>query len=202
MKKAILGIKQDMTQVYDEESKKVIPCTILVAVDCVIAGVKTEEKDGYTAVVLGLGRKNKSTKSEAGKFSALGYTPRYVKEVRVDSLEGYEIGQKVDYSDIEVGTKVTAQGVTKGKGFQGVVKRYGFAGGPKTHGQSDRWRAPGSIGTMTGNVVKGKKMPGRMGGDTHTANTEIVKVDVENGLVVVKGSVSGARNGLLLVVTR
>lgn len=202
MKKAILGIKQDMTQIYDEESKAVIPCTILVASDCVVAGVKTKEKDGYTAVVLGLGRKNKATKSEVGKFSVLGYTPRYVKEVRVDSTEGYEIGQKIDYSDIEIGTKVTAQGITKGKGFQGVVKRYGFAGGPKTHGQSDRWRALGSIGTMTGNVYKGRKMPGRMGNDTLTVNTEVVKVDTKNGLVVVKGSVPGARNGLLLVVIR
>ena len=95
MKKAILGIKQDMTQLYDEESKRVIPCTILQTPNCVIAGVKTEEKDGYTAIVLGLGRTNKATKSETGKFSALGYTPRYVKEVRVDLVEGVEVGYAV-----------------------------------------------------------------------------------------------------------
>lgn len=201
MMKTILGIKQDMTQIFDEESKAALPCTVIKVSNCVVAGLKTVEKDGYNAVVLGLGRKHNYTKSEQGKFSKLGYVPAHTREYRVDSLEGLEVGQKVDPSVMDLGLAVEVKGVSKGKGFQGVVKRHHFSGGPRTHGQSDRVRAPGSIGMRTtpGRVFKGKRMAGRMGGDMTLMNSKVLKADNENGLLVIKGSVPGGRNSILLI---
>jgi large subunit ribosomal protein L3 len=202
--KTILGTKQEMTQVFDEESKNVIPCTIIKSADCIIADLKTIEKDGYNAVVLGIGRKNNKTKSEIGKFSKLGYVPNLLKEVRVDSVEGYEVGSKVLPSSLELGDEIVIQGVSKGKGFQGVVKRWHFKGGPKTHGQSDRQRAPGSIGQRStpGRVYAGKKMPGRMGNDTVTLNSVVIRTDDKEGLISLKGSVPGGRNSIILIRTK
>lgn len=204
MVNVILGTKQEMTQLFDDEKKEVLPCTIIKAADCVLAGVKTEEKDGYTALVLGLGRKTKPTQPEKGKFKELGYVPRYLKEIRVNSLDGFKIGQTILPDSIKAGEKIKITGISKGKGFQGVVKRWGFAGGPKTHGQSDRWRAPGSIaaGTTPGRVWKGKKMPGRMGNQKVSLNSEIIKVDLENKLIVIKGAVPGGRHSILLITKK
>lgn len=204
MLNAILGTKQDMTQLFDKEEKKILPCTIIKTSDCIVAGLKTLEKDGYSAVVLGLGRKRKPTKPEEMKYKELGYVPRFLKEVRVESLDDLTIGRKVLPDTIKGGEKVKITGVSKGKGFQGVVKRWGFKGGPKTHGQSDRWRAPGSIGagTTPGRVWKGKKMPGRMGGQTISLNSEVVKADLENKLIAVKGAVPGGRHSLLLIIRK
>lgn len=190
-----------MTQIFDEESKKAVVCTVVKSVDCIVAGLKTKEVDGYNAVVFGLGRKHNTTKPEQGKFSTLGYVPMYLKEVRLDSLEGYEVGQKVSPSILESGNSIEVLGTSKGKGFQGVVKRWHFHGGARTHGQSDRMRAPGSIGARTtpGRVWKGKKMSGRMGNDTIIVKSKIVNTDDKNGYVVVKGSIPGARNSILLI---
>jgi len=201
MIKGFLAKKQYMTQLFDEETREVIPCTILDLDGCVVAGFKTEEKDGYTAVMLGIGKKRKPTKPEIGKFKSLGYVPSKIREFRVNSTEGYEIGKKLDLSDLESGTAIKVRGISKGKGFAGVVKRWNFAGGPKTHGQSDRHRAPGSIGagTTPGRVLKGKKMAGRMGNEKVMMKSKIVLVDMENGYIVVKGSVPGARNSLQIV---
>lgn len=201
--KAILGIKQDMTQIFDDESKKVVVCTAIKTASCVIAGFKTEN-DGYNSIVLGFGRKKNPTKPEIGKFQALGYVPMYLKEIRVDSIDGYKIRQPIKPSDFEQGSDIEIRGISKGKGFQGVVKRWHFHGGPKTHGQSDRQRAPGSIGMRTtpGRVFKGKKMPGRMGGDTVKINSTIVGNNDNDGYILVKGSVPGARTSILLISSK
>lgn len=204
MVNAILGTKQDMTQLFDEEKKEVLPCSIIKTSDCIIAGVRTLEKDGYSAVILGLGRKNKPTRPEKMKYKELGYVPGFLKEVRVKSTDGIEIGKTVLPDTIGPGEKIKITGISKGKGFQGVVKRWGFAGGPKTHGQSDRWRAPGSIGagTTPGRVWKGKKMPGRMGNESVSLNSEVIKVDSKNGILAVKGSIPGGRHSLLLITKK
>lgn len=201
MVNAILATKQYMTQLFDEESKNVIPVTILKVKDCKVVGLKSEEKDGYSAIVLGYGRKRKPTKPQMGVYKELGYVPLYVQEFRVDSTQGVEVGTNLKADIFEKGTKLDIRGISKGKGFQGVVKRYGFAGGPKTHGQSDRHRAPGSIGGMyPQRVLKGKKMPGRMGGDVKRMISKLVSTDAADGLMIVKGSVPGGKNALLNIV--
>lgn len=199
--KYTIGTKKEMTQVF-EENGKVIPVTLLDVADVVVAGFKTEERDGYNAVVLGKGKKKKANKAEMTKYKELGYAPKFVVEFKVEGIdEGLKVGDKVEV-DIEEGSKVNVTGITKGKGFAGVVKRWGFKGGPKTHGQSDRWRAPGSIGSGTtpGRVYKGKKMAGRMGNERQTTeNLRFVKNDKDNGLVYIKGAVPGAKNNNVLI---
>lgn len=200
----IIAEKQEMTQLFDSESKKAVPCTVLKVAKLVVVGLKTEEKDGYKAVVLGYGKKRNSTKPEQGIFKALGYVPAVVKEIRVGEMPEVSVGDEITVSDYELGENVRIQGVGKGKGFQGVVKRYHFKGGPVTHGQSDRTRAPGSIGMRStpGRVFKGKRMPGRMGNETVSLESKIVKVDSENRLMVVKGAVPGGRNSVLVITKK
>ncbi len=215
--KGLLGIKLGMSQVFDE-SGVVTPVTIIQAGPCFVTQVKTEETDGYTAVQIGFEEvKEKSlTKAEKGHLGLLKTDKkhprrkknngipavRHLKEFRAKDVSEYSVGQALTVEQFEVGESVDVTGRTKGKGFAGVVKRYNFAGGIKTHGQSDRWRAPGSIGASAGtaHVFKGKKMPGHMGNERFTAqNLEIMRVDNERNLIAVKGSVPGSKGGLVVI---
>jgi large subunit ribosomal protein L3 len=204
--KGILGRKLGMSQVFDEKGE-VIPVTVILAGPCYVTQKKTVERDGYSAVQIGFeevkpGRLNKPL---ADRLDKVGVPPlRYLRELKTRPGEHEELslGQKFDVSVFEVGSLVDVIGTSKGRGFAGVVKRHGFGGGPKTHGQSDRWRAPGAIsaGSTPGRVFKGVRMAGRMGNKRVTSqNLEIVLVDPERNMLAVKGTVPGARNGLLLI---
>jgi large subunit ribosomal protein L3 len=204
--KGILGKKVGMTQVFDE-SGEVIPVTVIEAGPCFVTQKKTVEQDGYTAIQLGFEevKRKRLTQPQWGHLQKNKLPPlRYLREIQVDEgeIDEYEEGQKISASVFEAGDMVDVIGTSKGRGFAGAVKRHGFGGGPKTHGQSDRLRAPGSIGSTTtpGRVYKGKRMPGRMGGQRVSAqNLEVVLVDPQRNLLAVKGSVPGARKGLLLI---
>ncbi|KXK26179.1 MAG: 50S ribosomal protein L3 [candidate division WS6 bacterium OLB20] len=200
--KAILGEKKQMTRLFSDDGT-VIPVTIIDVNSAIVAGTKTVERDGYTAAVIGFGKKSKATKAETGKFKSLGFVPQVAMEAREFTPE-VQSGEALKPTMFEINEKINISGITKGKGFQGVVKRWGFHGGPKTHGQSDRHRAPGSIGSGTtpGRVYKGKKMAGRMGGVTRTVrNLVIVAVDEANGLIAVKGAVPGAKGSIVMITS-
>jgi len=204
--KGILGKKVGMTQVFDE-SGEVIPVTIIEAGPCFVTQKKTVKQDGYTAIQLGFKevKPKRLTQPQRGHLRKNNLPPlRYLREIRMSEgdLEDYEEGQKISIGIFEVGEIVDVVGTSKGRGFAGVVKRHGFRGGPKTRGQSDRHRAPGSIGQTTtpGRVYKGKRMAGRMGNQRVSAqDLQVVLVDPQRNLLAVKGSVPGARNGLLLI---
>ncbi len=215
--KGLLGVKLGMSQVFDENGV-VTPVTIIQAGPCYVTQIKTEKTDGYTAVQLGFGevKEKRLTKGEKGHLGLLkpdkkhphrkqanGVTAvRHLKEFRTKDSSEYEVGQTLTVEQFEIGDKVDVAGRSKGRGFAGVVKRYGFAGGIKTHGQSDRWRAPGSIGATSGtaHVFKGKKMPGHMGNRRLTAqNLEVMRIDPERNLIAVKGSVPGAKGALVVI---
>jgi large subunit ribosomal protein L3 len=206
--KGILGKKVGMTQVFDEQGE-VIPVTVIEAGPCFVAQIKTVERDGYTAVQLGLEEtKPKHLTRPQLQHLQKSNLPalRHLRELRMDSDEiaRFELkeGQKVTVDIFEAGEYVDVIGTSKGRGFAGVVKRHGFRGGPKTHGQSDRLRAPGSIGACTtpGRVFKGKRMPGRMGGERVTSQgLKVVLVDPERNLLAVRGAVPGAKNGLVQI---
>ena len=204
--KGILGKKVGMTQVFDE-SGEAIPVTVIEAGPCFVTQKKTVEQDGYAAIQLGFKevKAKRLTQPQRGHLRKNNLPPlRYLREIRMSEggLEDYEEGQKISIGIFEVGEMVDVIGISKGRGFAGVVKRHGFRGGPKTRGQSDRQRAPGSIGqgTTPGRVYKGKRMPGRMGNQRVSAQSlQVVLVDPQRNLLAVKGSVPGARNGLLLI---
>lgn len=204
--KGILGKKVGMTQVFDE-SGEVVPVTIIEAGPCFVTQKKTVEQDGYAAIQLGFKevKPKRLTQPQWGHLQKNNLPPlRYLRELLVTEgeTEEYEEGQKISVSIFEAGDMVDVIGTSKGRGFAGVMKRHGFGGGPKTRGQSDRQRSPGSIGqgTTPGRVYKGKRMPGRMGNQRVAAqNLEVVLVDPQRNLLAVKGSVPGARNGLLLI---
>lgn len=198
--KTLIGIKQNMSQIFMENGN-IVPVTYIAITDVVVAHKKTVEKDGYSCLVLGFGKKHKPTKAELGKFQELGYVPEFQTEVEIDD-NAMNIGDKVTpalFADVK---KCSVTGVTKGKGFQGVMKRWGFHGTARTHGQSDRQRHPGSIGMRTtpGRVFKGKKMGGHMGTDTMTVkNLKVVTVDDSQGLIAVKGAVPGNTGALVII---
>jgi large subunit ribosomal protein L3 len=209
--KGLLGIKIGMSQVFDE-SGIVTPVTLIQAGPCYVTQVKTSETDEYNAVQVGFGniKETRLTKGELGHLGLLNASKkgsnipaiRYLREFRTKNAADYEVGQVLTVDQFELGERVDVTGKSKGKGFAGVVKRYGFGGGIKTHGQSDRWRAPGSIGSTStvGHVFKGKKMPGRMGNERKTsANLEVMRIDVARNLIAVKGAVPGAKGGLVIV---
>lgn len=201
--KAIIAQKKEMTQVFGEDGS-VVPVTIVDVNEVYMIGKKDEDKDGYQAIILGKGKKKNANKPELGKYKKLGFVPNFIKEIR-DTVIEMEENTLIDATLFENGEVVSVTGDTKGKGFQGVVKRWGFHGGPKTHGQSDRWRAPGSIGSGTtpGRVYKGKKMAGRMGGNQITVkNLEIVLVDKENGLIGIKGSIPGNKGSYIIIKSK
>ena len=205
--KGILGRKVGMTRVYDENGRS-IPVTVIEAGPCTILQKKTVAKEGYNAIQLGFLEKKESklNKPETGHFKRSGGKGFYhVKEFRVDNPESFEVGQMLTLSEIAaIGDLVDIVGKTKGCGFQGVIKRHGFKGGRTTHG-SNFPRAPGSIGCSAwpSRVVKGKKLPGRLGNDTVTQkNLKIVDIRNEDNVLLVHGTVPGAKNGLLNIYTK
>lgn len=195
----IIGKKIGMTQLFREDGETVV--TAIEAGPCVVTQVKTREKDGYNAIQLGFGEAKRLNSPEKGHLKGLGLF-KYLREFRVEDVSGFAPGQKVDVDMFKPGDLVDVIGTSKGKGFAGVVKRHHFAGGPKTHGQSDRHRAPGSVGATTfpGRVLKGTRMAGHMGNARVTVrNLKVVEVDPARHLLLVKGAVPGGRNGLVLI---
>ncbi len=215
--KGLVGIKLGMTQVFDEDGS-VTPVTLIQAGPCYVTQVKTEDTDGYNAVQVGFDevKASRLSKAERGHLGllkadakhgtrkeAMGVPAlRHLNEFRIDNPSEYELGQALTVETFDVGEKVDVTGITKGRGFAGVVKRYGFKGGPKTHGQSDRWRAPGSIGatSTTARVFKGTRMAGRMGNDRHTVqNLKVMRIDSERNLIAVKGAIPGSKGGVIII---
>ena len=198
MIQGFLGRKVGMSQVFREDGI-VVPVTVVEAGPCVITQIKTQETDGYEAVQLGFGEVKKRNKPMTGHFSN-SRLARYVKEVKADDINEFQVGQSLTVDVFQPGEFVDVTGRSKGRGFSGVMKRHGFAGGPRTHGQSDRSRAPGSIGggTTPGKVFKGMKMPGHTGNRRITVKgIEVIHVDAERNLILLKGGVPGSVNWLL-----
>lgn len=202
MKKAILGKKVGMTQVFDETGK-VIPVTVIEAGPCTVAQVKTVETDGYDAIQLGFVdvKTSKLNKPEAGHFAKAKLSPKkHLREFRLTDVS-YNVGDEIKADVFTAGEMVDIQGKTKGKGFQGVIKRHGQHRGPMGHG-SMYHRRPGSMGPTStpGRVFKGKKLPGHMGVQTVTIqNLEVVRVDLDKNVILVKGSVPGAKGAILKI---
>ncbi|MEO6504022.1 MAG: 50S ribosomal protein L3 [Jatrophihabitantaceae bacterium] len=204
--RGILGEKLGMTQVFDANNR-IVPVTVVKAGPCVVTQIRTQEKDGYTAVQLAYGQidPRKVTKPLSGHFQAAGVTPRrHVIELRTSSTEGYEIGQEFGADIFADGASVDVTGTTKGKGTAGVMKRHGFHGVSASHGSHRNHRKPGSIGgcSTPGRVFKGMKMAGRMGVDKQTTQSlRVIRVDAERGLLLIEGAVPGPKGGLVLVRT-
>ena len=203
MKKAIIGKKIGMTQIFDENGV-VIPVTVVEAGPCVVAQVKTVEKEGYDAIQLGFGEvKDKHVnKPEKGHFVKNNLTAKkHLREFRLDSIEGIKVGDELKADVFAAGEKVDVQGTSKGKGFQGVIKRHGQHRGPMGHG-SMYHRRPGSMGPTStpGRVFKGKKLPGHMGRVTVTVqNLDVIRVDMDKNVLLIKGSVPGAKGAILKI---
>ncbi|XOB41586.1 MAG: 50S ribosomal protein L3 [Candidatus Nealsonbacteria bacterium] len=205
MAKFILGLKLGMSQIFDEKGN-VIPVTVIEAGPCYVTQIKTKEKDGYSAVQIGFGEAKKITKALAGhlkgaKVGKLMFLREFRNETpKIDDKE-LKIKDKIDVSIFKEGDKVKISGISKGKGFQGAVKRWGFSGMGASHGVKHEHRTLGSVGSsFPERVIKGKKMPGRMGNERVTVkNLKVVKIDKENNLLAVKGAVPG-RKGILLEI--
>ena len=203
MKKGLIGKKVGMTQIFDEAGK-VIPVTVIEAGPCVVAQIKTKETDGYDAVQLGFGevKEHKVNKPVKGHFAKANVTPKkHLREFRLDDISSYKIGDEVKADIFAAGEKIDVQGTSKGKGFQGVIKRHGQHRGPMGHG-SMYHRRPGSMGPTStpGRVFKGKRLPGHMGRVTVTIqNLDVVRVDLDKNVILVKGSVPGAKGAILKV---
>ena len=211
MLNAILGKKIGQTQRFIEDGKR-LPVTLIEAGPCPVVQIKNQGKDGYLAVQLGFGEKKlkRTTKPILGHIRGAKSkeAPRFFREIRIEDSE-VETADQIKVGDtilvggvFQVGDKISVIGISKGKGFAGVVKKWGFAGGPRTHGQSDRERAPGSIGSTTtpGRVYKGKKMAGRMGQERVTIKgLKVLEVNPEKNLLVIKGLVPGRRDDLLMI---
>ena len=203
MNKGLIGKKLGMTQIFDEQGK-VIPVTVIEAGPCVVAQVKTVETDGYNAIQLGFGdvKESKINKPEKGHFAKSKLTPKkHLREFRLDSVENINVGDELKADTFTAGDQLDIQGTSKGKGFQGVIKRHGQSRGPMGHG-SMYHRRPGSMGPTStpGRVFKGKKLPGHMGHVTVTIqNLDVVKVDMDKNVILVKGSVPGAKGAILKI---
>ena len=200
----IIGKKIGMTQLF-QESGETVAVTAIQAGPSVVTQVKSRDKDGYDAIQVGFienkVKQSRLSSPEKGHLQGLENV-RYLREFRSDDISSIKRGDKVDISFLKHGDLVNVSGFSKGRGFAGVVKRHHFAGGPKTHGQTDRHRAPGSIGATTfpGRVLKGKRMAGHMGNRRVTARKlEVVQADPERNLLLVKGAVPGANGGLLII---
>ena len=201
MIQGMIGKKLGMSQIFDE-SGLAHPVTVLEVGPCVVTQVKTSGQDGYSAVQLGFGLDKRLNRPERGHRQASGFMSRTLREVKADDDSEFTVGQVITADVFAPGELVDVIGTSKGRGFQGGVKRHGFHGGPKTHGQSDRLRAPGSIGSSAtpGRVFKGMRMAGRMGGDRVTVqNLKVLRVDPERNLLLVEGSVPGANEGTVIV---
>lgn len=210
MIQGILGRKLGMARVFDENG--VVTATTLVeAGPCFVTQLRTSERDGYTAVQLGFGERKRPNKPERGhvKQAGLGEKQGFqeFREVPTDTIEDVELGARIDAGIFARGELVDVIGTSKGKGFAGVMKRHHFRGGPKTHGQSDRQRHPGSIGSGTtpGRVLKNMRMAGQMGNERVTVkNLRVLQVDPERNIIAVRGAVPGPKGGLVMIrkVTR
>jgi large subunit ribosomal protein L3 len=200
MAEGLIGRKRGMTQIFTGKGQ-VVPVTVLEVGPCYVTQIHTEEKSGYSAIQLGFEETRKLNKAERGHLKNMP-SLKHLREVRTTQLGNYRVGQKLNAAVFSVGEKVDVVGTSKGKGTAGVVKKYHFRGGPKTHGQSDRTRRPGSSSATTtpGRVLKGTRRAGQMGNARVTiSNLDVVQVDPERNLVVVRGAVPGSKNGLIFV---
>ncbi|MGL5614829.1 MAG: 50S ribosomal protein L3 [Sarcina sp.] len=203
MKKAIIGKKIGMTQIFDQNGK-VVPVTVVEAGPCVVVQKKTVENDGYEAIQLGYGeiREKLVNKPRKGHFAKAGVSARRtLKEFRLEDTSSYNVGDEVKVDVFEIGEKVDVSGVSKGKGFQGVIKRWNQSRGPMTHG-SKFHRAPGSMGAASdpSRTFKNKRMPGHMGSDNVTVlNLEVVKVMADKNIILIKGGIPGANRSTVVI---
>ncbi len=201
MIQGLLGRKLGMTQIFDETGV-VHPVTVVEAGPCVVTQVKTRDKDGYAAIQLGFGLNKRLNQPDQGHRRPSGFMSRELREVRTDGSTEYSVGEVINADTFSPGEVVDVVGTSKGRGFQGGVKRHNFRGGPKTHGQSDRHRAPGSIGSSAtpGRVFKGLRMAGHMGDARVTVqNLKVLRVDRERNLLLIEGSVPGPNKGLVIL---
>ncbi len=204
MPNAMMGKKIGMTQIFSPEGR-IIPVTVMEVGPCVVSRIKTNESDGYQAVQIAYGqvKEKNCNKAQKGQFEKAGLSPmRYLREVRVDDVAAFSVGQEIKVDVFSVGDKVDVSGVSKGKGFAGTIKRWGDRRGPMGHG-SKCHRRPASAGAKgPARIFKGKHSPGRMGGEKVTVrNLEIVKIDPEANLLLVRGAVPGPKKGLVMVKT-
>lgn len=203
MTRGIIGRKLGMTQVYSQEGD-VLPVTVIEAGPCAVVQKKTLGNDGYNALQLGFSqkKKNKINKPLEGHLKKHKASPYgYLKEFRVEKVDNYQEGEKITVDAFNAGDFVDVTGISKGKGFAGVIKRWGFKGGPGSHGSMFH-RAPGSIGASAypSRVFKGRKMPGRLGGDRVTVqNIQVIEVRPNENLILLKGAVPGSRNGVVII---
>ena len=204
--KGILGKKLGMTQVFDEDNR-VVPVTVVEAGPCVVTQIRTTETDGYNAIQIAFGEidPRKVNQPQAGHFKKAGVTPRrYVTEIRMDDVSGYEIGQEINAGIFDGDTFVDVTGTSKGHGFAGPMKRHGFAGQGASHGNQAAHRRIGSIGMAAtpGHVLKGTRMAGRMGNNkVTTQNLKIQKIDADSNLILIKGAIPGPKGGVVTVKT-
>lgn len=204
--KGMIGKKVGMTQIFDEKGN-VVPVTVIEAGPCYVTQVRNDERDGYTAVQVGFGETKPArlTKGQLGHLQKNNLPAlRHLREFRVRGSDAVDVaeGAEIKVDVFEKGELVDVIGTSKGRGFAGTIKRHHFNRGPKTHGQSDRERAPGSVGmcAMPGRTLKGKRMAGRMGNDRVTMqNLEVVVVDPDKNLLAVKGSIPGANGGIVMI---
>jgi len=198
----ILGKKVGMTSIYSEGGQQ-FPATVIEAGPCYVSQVKTDENDGYNAVQIGYVFDKKANKPKVNHFKKNNCDPmRFSKEFRIEKNEEFNLGEKIDLNIFSLGEFVSVTGTSKGKGFAGVMKRHGFGGGRASHGKNSVMRKPGSVGAGAdpSRIWKGKKMPGRYGGDQVTVkNLEVIKIDIENNLLFIKGAVPGSNNNLVSI---
>ena len=203
--KAIIGEKLGMTQIFDDENRA-IPVTVIKAGPVHVTQIKRPETDGYAAIQIAYKEMNtnRSNRAQVGHFAKAGVAPhRHLVELRVDDPDQYELGQEITIADVlEVGQRADATGISKGKGFAGVMKRHGMKSQGASHGVHKVHRAPGAIGACAtpARVFKGKRMPGRMGGDQTTVlNLDVVQIDAERNVLLLKGAVPGAKGSVVVV---
>jgi len=202
----LIGRKIGMTQLFDEKGD-VVPVTVVEAGPCTVTEIRTSERDGYTALQLGFGtnKEKRFTKPYLGQFTKRNLPPsRHLREFRIPDVTAYTLGQTLNASVFEKGEHVDVEGITKGRGFAGIIKRHGFKGGHASHGPT-MGREPGSIGSSAypSRVIKGKRLPGRMGGKPLTSkNLLVAGVDAEQNVVLVRGAIPGPTNGLVFILKR
>ncbi|WP_106849750.1 50S ribosomal protein L3 [Blastococcus sp. Marseille-P5729] len=202
--RGVLGTKLGMTQVFDDNNR-MVPVTVVKAGPCVVTQVRKPDVDGYSAIQIGYGEidPRKVNQPQKGHFSKAGVSPRrHIAEIRTDDAESYEVGQEITLDIFEAGQSVDVTGTSKGKGFAGVMKRHGFAGVSASHGAHRNHRKPGSIGgcATPGRVFKGLRMAGRMGNErVTTLGLEVVRVDADRGLLLIKGAIPGNAKGVVYV---
>lgn len=201
MVNSLLGKKIGMTQIYSENGL-LVPVTIVQAGPCYVTQIKTEESDGYSGIQIGFLNKKKPTNAELGVSKKTNTdAKRFIREVQADGSVELSLGQELTVDIFQENSLVNVVGITKGKGFAGVIKRWGFSGGPASHG-SNSHRVPGSIGSGTdpGRVIKGRKLPGRLGNARRTIrNLDVVKVDRDNNLILIKGAIPGSNGGCVII---